>query len=224
MHSSTGIVVTIRDMLDVVPPEVLRYLIIRTKPEKHIEFDPGLPLLNLIEEYDRRAGEERAIELSKVGAEGAAQVPYRHMVTAVQIAGDDPETLMAVLDRSGYDTSKRDQILSRAANVRAWLDRYAPPFVKFQLQETLPSKVKNVDPELREALGALAERIEGKSAEEIHNEVYAVAEERGLDSKKLFGAIYVAFLGQKQGPKVGWFLASLDEEFVKERLLAASAD
>ena len=224
MHSSTGIVVTIRDMLDVVPPEVLRYLIIRTKPEKHIEFDPGLPLLNLIEEYDRRAGEERAIELSKVGAEGPAQVPYRHMVTAVQIAGDDPETLMAVLDRSGYDTSKRDQILSRAANVRAWLDRYAPPFVKFQLQETLPSKVKNIDPELRGALGALAERTEGKSAEEIHNEVYAVAEERGLDSKKLFGAIYVAFLGQKQGPKVGWFLASLDEEFVKERLLAASAD
>ena len=41
MHSSTGIVVTIQEMLDVVPPEVLRYLIIRNKPEKHIEFDPG---------------------------------------------------------------------------------------------------------------------------------------------------------------------------------------
>ncbi len=224
MHSSTGIVVTIRDMLDVVPPEVLRYLIIRSKPEKHIEFDPGLPLLNLIEEYDRRAGEERALELSTVGAEGPAQVPYRHMVTAVQIARDDPETLMAVLARSGYDTSNRDRIFSRAKNVRAWLDRYAPPFVKFQLQETLPSKVKNIDPESKEALGVLARRIEGKSAEDIHNEVYAVAEERGIDGKKLFQAIYVAFLGQKQGPKVGWFLASLDEEFVKERLIAASAD
>jgi len=224
MHSSTGIVVTIRDMLDVVPPEVLRYLIIRTKPEKHIEFDPGLPLLTLIEEYDRRAGEERALELSKVGEEGPAQVPYRHMVTAVQIAGNDPEQLFAVLDRSGYDTSNRDQILSRAENVRAWLDRYAPPFVKFQLQETLPSKVKNVDPKLREALGILAGRIEGKSAEDIHNEVYAVAEERGLDGKMLFQAIYVAFLGQKQGPKVGWFLASLDNQFVIERLKEASTD
>jgi len=224
MHSSTGIVVTIRDMLDVVPPEVLRYLIIRTKPEKHIEFDPGLPLLTLIEEYDRRAGEERAIELSKVGAEQATAIPYRHMVTAVQIAGDDPEKLMVVLERSGYDTSEGDRILSRAANVRAWLDRYAPPFVKFHLQEALPTKIKNVEPELREALGALAGRIEGKGAEEIHNEVYAVAEERGIEAKELFSAIYVAFLGQKQGPKAGWFLASLDGEFVRERLLAASAD
>ncbi|HNR59139.1 MAG TPA: lysine--tRNA ligase, partial [Methanothrix sp.] len=75
-----------------------------------------------------------------------------------------------------------------------------------------------------EALGALAERIEGKTAEEIHNEVYAVAEERGIEAKMLFSAIYVAFLGQKQGPKAGWFLASLDKKFVRERLLAASAD
>ncbi len=224
MHSSTGIVVTIRDMLDVVPPEVLRYLIIRTKPEKHIEFDPGLPLLTLIEEYDRRAGEERALELSRVGEEEPSAIPYRHMVTAVQIAGGDQKQLMTVLERSGYDTSKREEILSRAANVRAWLDRYAPPFVKFQLQDTLPAKIKNVDPELREALGVLARRIEGKSAEDIHNEVYAVAEERGIDAKKLFGAIYVAFLGQKQGPKVGWFLASLDDRFVKDRLKEASSD
>jgi len=224
MHSSTGIVVTIRDMLDVVPPEVLRYLIIRTKPEKHIEFDPGLPLLSLIEEYDRRAGEERAIELSKVWEEPPSAIPYRHMVTAVQIAGGDQKMLMEVLKRSGYDTSERDRILSRAANVRAWLDRYAPPFVKFQLQDALPAKIKNVEPGLREALGALAERIEGKTAEEIHNEVYAVAEERGIEAKMLFSAIYVAFLGQKQGPKAGWFLASLDKKFVRERLLAASAD
>ena len=32
MSSSTGVTVTISDMLDVVPPEVLRYLIIRSKP------------------------------------------------------------------------------------------------------------------------------------------------------------------------------------------------
>ena len=156
--------------------------------------------------------------------EQATAVPYRHMVTAVQIAGDDPEKLMVVLERSGYDTSEGDRILSRAANVRAWLDRYAPPFVKFHLQEALPAKIKNVEPELREALGALAGRIEGKGAEEIHNEVYAVAEERGIEAKELFSAIYVAFLGQKQGPKAGWFLASLDGEFVRERLLAAAAD
>ena len=48
MSSSTGVTVSISDMLEILPPEVLRYLIIRSKPEKHIEFDPGLPLLNLL--------------------------------------------------------------------------------------------------------------------------------------------------------------------------------
>ena len=43
-----------------------------------------------------------------------------------------------------------------------------------------------------------------------------------LDSKKFFQAIYLAFLGDRQGPKVGWFLASLDRDFVKTRLLEAS--
>nr|WP_292478688.1 hypothetical protein [Methanothrix sp.] len=32
----------------------MRYLIIRNKPGKHIEFDPGLPLLSLVDEYDQR--------------------------------------------------------------------------------------------------------------------------------------------------------------------------
>ncbi len=46
MSSSKGVTVTIKEMLDVVPPDVLRYMIIKTKPEKLIDFDPGLGLLN----------------------------------------------------------------------------------------------------------------------------------------------------------------------------------
>ncbi|MCK4929350.1 MAG: lysine--tRNA ligase, partial [Methanosarcinales archaeon] len=87
MSSSTGVTVSISDMLDVVPPEVLRYLIIRTKPEKHIEFDPGLPLLNLIDEYDNldEKLDMRAYQLSQAGGT-SAKIPFKHMVTAVQIA------------------------------------------------------------------------------------------------------------------------------------------
>jgi lysyl-tRNA synthetase class 1 len=68
----------------------------------------------------------------------------------------------------------------------------------------------------------LAERIESKTAAEIHNLVYGVAKDLGIDSKKFFQAIYIAFLGDRQGPKVGWFLASLDRDFVKSRLMQAS--
>jgi len=224
MHSSTGIVVTIQEMLDVVPPEVLRYLIIRNKPEKHIEFDPGLPLLSLVDEYDQRKGDERAIELSNVSKSGPFEIPFRHMVTAVQIARGDEEQLFVALKRSGYDViSRREEILGRARNVLVWLEKYAPKYVKFQLQETLPAAVNNLSPAERQALGLLAGRIEDKTAAEIHDLVYVVAKEMNLDSKKFFQAIYLTFLGDRQGPKVGWFLASLDRDFVRSRLAAAAS-
>jgi len=222
MHSSTGLVVTVQEMLDVVPPEVLRYLIIRTKPEKHIEFDPGLPLLTLVDEFDQRRGDARALELSSIRQSEPFTIPFRHMVTAVQIARDDEDLLLKVLERSGYETSRRDEILARARNVRIWLERYAPPFVKFDVKEDLPQAVRNISPEERRGLGMLAERIEGKSAQEIHDEIYAVANELGLDPKKFFQAVYLAFLGERQGPKAGWFIASLDRDFVKRRLIEAS--
>ncbi len=222
MHSSTGIAITINEMLDVVPPEVLRYLIIRNKPEKHIEFDPGMGLINLVDEYDQRKGDARAMELSSIGEGRPFEVPFRHMVTAVQIARGDEVQLLKALQRSGYDISSEEVIIARAKNVQTWLDRYAPAYVKFQVCAELPAAVNNLTPEERNALGILAERIGEKTAAEIHDEVYNVAKEQGLDSKKFFQAIYLAFLGDRQGPKVGWFLASLEREFVKNRLREAA--
>jgi lysyl-tRNA synthetase class 1 len=224
MHSSTGIVVTIQEMLDVVPPEVLRYLIIRNKPEKHIEFDPALPLLSLVDEYDQRKGDIRAIELSNISGSGPFEIPFRHMVTAVQIARGDDENLFKALQRSGYDVvARREEILGRARNVQTWLDKYAPAYVKFQVQESLPSAVKNLTSEERRGLGLLSEQIEDKTAAEIHDLVYVVAKDLGIDSKTFFQAIYMAFIGERQGPKVGWFLASLERNFVKTRLREAAA-
>ncbi|OPX78534.1 MAG: Lysine--tRNA ligase [Methanosaeta sp. PtaB.Bin039] len=224
MHSSTGLVVTINEMLDVVPPEVLRYLIIRNKPEKHIEFDPGLPLLSLVDEYDQRKGDQRALQLSSIGQDQPFEIPFRHMVTAVQIARGDDELLLKVLKRSGYTTDRQEEIIGRASNVRTWLDRYAPAYVKFELRDSLPSEVNNLTPDEKKGLRILADRIGDKGAQEIHDLVYDVAQELGMDSKKFFQAIYLAFLGDRQGPKAGWFLASLERSFMIDRLHQAAAE
>ncbi|MCJ7445690.1 MAG: lysine--tRNA ligase [Methanotrichaceae archaeon] len=223
MHSSTGIAITIQEMLDVVPPEVLRYLIIRNKPEKHIDFDPAMPLITLVDEYDQRKGDERALALSAIGDIKPFEVPFRHMVTVVQIARNDKELLLKSLQRSGYDISRRDEIFARARNVQSWLDRYAPTYVKFQLAEKLPSAAKNLSVLERKGLEMLADRINDKTAAEIHDGIYAISKELNLDSNKLFQAVYIVFLGDRQGPKAGWFLASLDREFVKGQLREAAS-
>jgi lysyl-tRNA synthetase class 1 len=224
MHSSTGLAISINEMLEIVPPEVLRYLIIRQKPEKHIEFDPGLALLNLIDEYDRVEGDKRAYQLSQSGASKPTDIPFRHMVTAVQIADDRGfDYLLTVLRRTSYDTSDVEAIRQRANNARNWLSKYAPAFVKFKVQETLPPQVKSFTKEEKLALSILADELEqGMSGQEIHDNMYKVASECGIDGKKVFEAVYTALLGLKSGPRAGHFLESLGRDFVVKRFKEAS--
>lgn len=224
MSSSKGVTVSISDMLDVVPPEVLRYLIIRTKPEKHIEFDPGLPLLNLIDEYDNldETLDMRAYQLSQAGGT-STKIPFKHMVTAVQIADSSLDYLLTVLERGGYDVSEPDIIKQRADNVEKWLETFAPPVVKFKVNEQLPPEVRNFNDEQRRAMRLLAERIlTYKDGQAIHDGIYAIAVELGMNPKILFQTIYQAILGTKSGPRLGYFLVSLDRDFVVERFRAAS--
>lgn len=225
MSSSTGVTVSISDMLDVVPPEVLRYLIIRSKPEKHIEFDPGLPLLNLIDEYDNldESLDMRAYQLSQAGSETAARVSFRHMVTAVQIADHSFEYLLTVLERGGYDVSDPESIRQRADNAEKWLEMFAPPLVKFSVRQTLPAEVRNFNEQQRRAMQLLAERMPGlEDGQAIHDGIYNLAKELDLNPKKLFQTIYLAILGTKSGPRLGYFLVSMDRDFVIERFRAAS--
>ena len=57
------------------------------------------------------------------------------------------------------------------------------------------------------------------NAEEIHNSFYRVQDKSEMEAKKIFETVYLALLGQKYGPKMGFFLATnLEREFVVERL------
>lgn len=224
MHSSTGIAISINDMLEIVPPEVLRYLIIRQRPEKHIEFDPGLAFLNLIDEYDQVEGDKRAYQLSRTEGTKPSKIPFRHMVTVVQIAQDRGfDYLLSVLERTDYDTSDKEAIRQRANNARKWLEKYAPLFVKFKIQENLPPQVKSFTKEQKLALSILADEMEhGMSGQEIHDNLYKVAKETGLDGKQVFETVYLSLLGLKSGPRAGHFLASLEKDFIVQRFRESS--
>jgi lysyl-tRNA synthetase class 1 len=222
MSSSKGVTITISEMLESAPADVLRYMIIKTKPEKLIDFDPGLGILTLVDEFDH--GEGRAFELSRISEPGC-NVPFKHMVTAIQIANGCDE-LVEVLHRSGYEAIDTNALKKRARNVRNWLDRFAPEFVKFQVQRTLPVQVKTLTSRQKKALAKLAAALELNSSdpEWLHNEVYAISEEVGIDSKDAFKAIYISLLAKTSGPRAGWFLTSLSPEFVIARFKEAAGD
>src|SRR5262249_41877256 len=84
-----GSVLSGQRMLEVVPPEVLRYLVVKTRPMRSINFDPGLPLLSLVDEFDDAASsarDPRAMALSGADQFRPIGVPFRHLVNVVQMA------------------------------------------------------------------------------------------------------------------------------------------
>jgi len=56
MSKSKGNVMALATLLEVLPPEVVRYFYFRTDPNKHKDFDPREKLLPLVEEYERTQG------------------------------------------------------------------------------------------------------------------------------------------------------------------------
>lgn len=220
MHSSKGVVLTIRDMLDIVPPEVLRYMIAKTKPDKTIAFDPGMGLLKLIDDYDRamKLGNSRELELSRINSP-QTMIPFRHMVTVVQIA-QTPDGIFSILKRSGYPIIDENSVMDQANRAKIWLERYAPDDVKFSISPSLPEIAAQEPENVKEAVSAYAKAIsQGEwKADVIHNAIYDAAQSAGVSGKDVFTAIYRAFLGADRGPRLGWFLEAIGREVVLERL------
>jgi lysyl-tRNA synthetase class 1 len=227
MSSSKGNVLSIRQMLEVVPAEVLRYLIVRTRPQRSIPFDPGKPLLSLVDEYDDRqssSADTRALALSRAGGSGSLGVPFRHLVTVVQIARGDVTEAERVLARNGYEALDRDTLVRRMDYATRWLERFAPPEMRFAVQDELPEAAASLDDRQRAFLAELAGRLKtGMDAESVHKAIYAAA--ATVPDRKpaqLFEAVYLALLGQARGPRAGWFLSFLGLDFCARRFCEAA--
>ncbi|MFP3909807.1 MAG: lysine--tRNA ligase [Archaeoglobaceae archaeon] len=220
MKSSKGIVVPVKDLVDTLPPELVRYIIIRSKPEKHIEFDPT-NLLEVIEEFeDAYKKDERSIQLSMVSEAEYSDVPFKHILVVGQIAKWDSNSVLNILERTGYkiDETMRKDVERKIEFASKWIEKYAPDRLKFEITEEIPE----LEQEEKEFLKIFTDSLqEGMTADEIHTLVYETAKENNIKPKKAFGAIYKAILNKSSGPRVGYFLKSLGTDWVRSRFQKA---
>lgn len=242
MSSSKGVTVTAEDMISITPPEVLRFLISKYEPKTHIDFDPGLPLLNLVEEFDRyeRAyyglekiggkeieDQKRIYEFARIRNDDRVfnindQVSFRHAVTLVQLYPDE-EILVEKLTGvplSEMNEEQSDYVISRINAARKWLKKYAPDSVKFTLIRDLGKCEGSLNDDEWEMLRSLAAELEGKAwqADELQDGIFSYAKSNGIPPKNLFSVAYKAFLNRERGPKLGFFMSTMDRAFVLKRL------
>jgi lysyl-tRNA synthetase class 1 len=245
MHSSTGTAISADEVLMMTPPEVLRFLIMKYDPSRHIEFDSGFGLLDLVDEYDRyervffdkekeTAGtkESKRVYLlsqpypKKIVQKCSAQIPYRHLVTLVQIAKNNKDVIQILKRNREIDELseiEEKKLKERIKKVRYWIKNYAPEIVKFELQK-IPPDIQ-LTPERKRGLSLLKtglQRVEW-NPENIHKEIHLVAEQwekEGMRNsvKEIFSVIYLILLGTKKGPRAGYFIHSLGKNFVLQRI------
>ncbi|MES2570361.1 MAG: lysine--tRNA ligase, partial [Verrucomicrobiota bacterium] len=133
MSSSKGIGASARDMANLLPPEVLRFLMIRTKPNSPVNFDVREEgIIKLFNEFDRyqlrattglaNADEAYVYELSELTPEGPYFTANFQLVTAlVQMPHLDVVEQMEKRKGSPLSAIERRHLDQRIASARFWV-------------------------------------------------------------------------------------------------------
>ncbi len=238
MSASKGLGASSKEVADMLPPKLVKLLMIRKKPNQPIDFDPtGNTIPTLFDEYDRLSdhyfkrhaepfeGFARTFQLAQVDPQ--VKVPdfwemrFSVMSFVVQMPHLNLEEEAAKLKGKTLTKAEKEELSERAFYVKRWLDGYAPDEYKYTIMDEPPSDLE-LDDEQKSAIAKLKEALADKSLKwegaPIHERIHKVKEEIGIEPKKLFQPIYQIFLGRDRGPQVGWFLSTFKRADVISKL------
>jgi lysyl-tRNA synthetase class 1 len=230
MSASTGDGIQISEVAEVLPPEIARYFVFRSPPSRTLFFDAE-HLSNLIDDFaellakpDKTEDDKQLIELSTKGVEPIiSNIPFSHLAASYQAALKNPEKTLDILARTEHKAvveSQQETIKKELSFIDAWLNRWAPDELKFELRQNID--VSDFNPEQKSYLGRLADRAERAPADAdgawFHKAIYDLKEADGLSPQQAFEPLYLALIGKKAGPRAGWFLSILPREWLVKRL------
>jgi lysyl-tRNA synthetase class 1 len=115
-------------------------------------------------------------------------------------------------------------IQSRLTLARNWINDCAPAHLRINIPDEISEDImNNIDPDMQKIVKALAKTLKAISwkQEEIKTAMMDLKTEFNLSRKKMtafFGVLYQIFLGTSRGPRFAPFIASLEQDWVINRL------
>ncbi len=252
MSTSKGKGAAAHAIADTIPPEQLRFLFVRSRPNQVVEFEPegtdAIP--RLFDEFDRyadatagrpfrgelAAGFDATLRYSLLDPDadlaaeaGAYRAAFSHLALLVQIPGVDVVARIEAEKGSPLTARERAALDERIISVGRWLEAYAPDRARLAVRrDGLPEEAAALDDQQRAFLARLAQAVTTPGApvtgEAWQGAIFTAAQADELPSGRAFTAIYLAFLGRSNGPRAGWLLSSLEPAFVIGRLHEAVAN
>jgi lysyl-tRNA synthetase class 1 len=233
MSSSKGNVSTLSNLLEVLTPELVKYVYLKTKPNKEIIFSFDQDLLNLYNYYDLVEriyfGEEeskqkeekmrRIYELSKqeIPKKMKKQIPFSILVNLSQIIPE--EKVKEVVERLGIMVDDEENLKQKYVLAGNWVKNYAPQNFVIKLASKDAKKEKIGEKESQILSKIYDYVLEKPNPQDLQTKIYETTKKQGIEPKTIFKATYKRLLGVEHGPKLGYFLLLLDPDFLRERLL-----
>lgn len=236
MSSSKAIGVSAKEVADTLPEELLRFLMVRNRPERHIDFDPsGGTMPRLFDFYDeafeinfgRKASDvaedvKRACHFSHIDKTFGKDIfrpRFSRVAFLIQMPQLDFLGEIGKLKGAKLTTKEKEEAQRREKYARKWLADYAPDVEKFEVQKIAPELAKSLSQDQKNFLRAIADLLQQKEwgGEALHAAIHELRKKSPLDAKTAFQAIYIVLLGKISGPQAGWFLEALPKEFVVKR-------
>ena len=242
MSSSTGNTVGPIEALELVPPQILRFLIANSKPNKAIEFDTGMGLVNLADEYERLCSRDfetelndetksrrqrvqiedaqAALRLSMISEEDSSEataVSFRHLALLAQIKDED-EAVWESLRGSGAIESPSPVLQDRLMRMRAWIkSSHFPEEMRIQIM-TQPNHeaLDLLEQHQRDLLPTLLTCFVDTAwdVSGITAAIKAVSEKTNAPMKDVYRTCYAVFMGTERGPRLAPILCNCDQEVI----------
>jgi lysyl-tRNA synthetase class 1 len=247
MGTSKGRVFTPRAWLDIAPPELFRYMVLRTDLEKsnNIQTDLIPDLVDIYETFERdyygldNVDSEKQefarvlypnTEVRPVSEEYIPKLSFKFATVTSQLQGILSEE--TVLDRCIEVMKKQYNMseispeakalipirLSRALN---WVREFGDPRERVDVPDVVPAEIiSTLTDDDKRFLSHLVETLGAKSLDEddIQAAIFNSAREADVKPKRAFLVLYRILISRKSGPRLGPFLNTLGIKWVVERI------
>ena len=232
MSSSKGVGVSAADMVELLPPEIIRFLMLRSPPARPVNFSGSQEnLVKLFNDFDRTHAEADGSKVSEFASNLSAlcevtgqhyefSLNYQTAVALVQLSHIDPHLDAQKRKGSPLTPGEVDALIRRLKSASTWLSKYALPEDRFELQQHLPKgATDHLSWRQRGFLRVLAEALESApwTEADLQQCVFDSARLTPIGPEGAYQAIYRVVLNGSRGPRAGGLLGFLEREWVLRR-------
>ncbi len=234
MSTSKGLGFKAREITDLLPSELARFLFARTDYRQQVNFDPleTMAIPDLFDEYDRcfmsyinddNEDLSRAFEMSQINDVSPKEKTFlpRFIDVVNYLQQPTVDIIEKFTELKGGELSGLEKKIldERIKYSKVWLEKYAPERYRFQMTGEIPNGAVDLSNEQKTYLKKVVELLaQNLSSEDLQTKLYELSKEIELEPKKAFAAIYLSIIGKESGPKAGWLLNQYPSDKIRERL------